>query len=253
MGFLRSKGIRPYIVRDIRAPDPQEDDSYIFRSDGPMSPIDYVNSDGMTVGDFVLHVDPAKGGYLAKHRFRSPEELSDWLVGNGFSSTVLADGIYASYGGPSAEYNRRDAENATEYHREWSMCNSYSVALHDDPELREAVGRPVRCELPDDIPEGATYMSCDGETCYFYGDNDLDYNIHQLYREYGRDPYVPHVGDRVKTPRFLTVTIAEVFPSYRDMVLAGFTEPTHFDGLFEVGGRHIGPNMMEFAASPCRR
>ena len=58
-----------------------------------------------------------------------------------------------------------------------------------------------------------------------------------------------NVGDSVKTPRFLTVKIQEVFSSVIDMEKAGYTEPTHYDGLYEIKGKHIGENRMIFAAA----
>ena len=35
-------------------------------------------------------------------------------------------------------------------------------------------------------------------------------------------------GDTVRTPRFLTVTIKEVYESREDATRDGFTEPTHY-------------------------
>lgn len=60
-------------------------------------------------------------------------------------------------------------------------------------------------------------------------------------------------GDQVRTPRFLTVTIKEVFPSETAMREAGYTEPTHYDDpecKYRVSGKSIGENLMEFAAAP---
>lgn len=63
---------------------------------------------------------------------------------------------------------------------------------------------------------------------------------------------LPAIGQEVYTPRFLHVDIYEVFPTYREMCKAGYTEPTHFDGPFEVQGKVTGQYTMKFAASPKR-
>lgn len=56
-------------------------------------------------------------------------------------------------------------------------------------------------------------------------------------------------GDYVHTPRFLNVKVQEVFSSAEDLKRAGYTEPTHFnDKDFEVLGKSLGENRMEFAA-----
>lgn len=64
---------------------------------------------------------------------------------------------------------------------------------------------------------------------------------------------LPRIGEIVRTPRFLEVDISEVFPTWKDMWNAGYTEPTHYDGAFEVFGKVTGRYTMEFAASPKRR
>lgn len=57
-------------------------------------------------------------------------------------------------------------------------------------------------------------------------------------------------GDYVRTPRFLSVKIEKVYPSAEKMYLDGFEEPTHFrDDDYEVCGKSIGLNRMEFAAA----
>lgn len=58
-------------------------------------------------------------------------------------------------------------------------------------------------------------------------------------------------GDRIRTPRFLNVTIKEVFPDVKSMREAGYTEPTHFDDPetpYAICGKSTGWNQMEFAA-----
>lgn len=60
------------------------------------------------------------------------------------------------------------------------------------------------------------------------------------------------VGDTILTPRFLNVTIEEVFETERELREAGYTETTHFedpDRPYRVNGKHIGPNRMQFAAA----
>ena len=58
-------------------------------------------------------------------------------------------------------------------------------------------------------------------------------------------------GDRVKTPRFLTVRIQEVFENAKDAHTAGYVEPTHYDNdtePYDILGKHTGLNRMQFAA-----
>ena len=60
---------------------------------------------------------------------------------------------------------------------------------------------------------------------------------------------MPKVGDHVRTPRFCTVTIKEVFESEDAAEDAGFTESAHiFDEPFGINGRSIDLYHMEFAA-----
>lgn len=59
-----------------------------------------------------------------------------------------------------------------------------------------------------------------------------------------------HVGDYIRTPRFLSVQIEAVFDCEDAMRAAGYTEPTHFqDGDYLVMGKSIGLNRMCFAAA----
>ena len=51
----------------------------------------------------------------------------------------------------------------------------------------------------------------------------------------------------INTPRFLKVQIIAIFKNKEDARKLGFVEPTHYDGEFDVLGRHIGTNMMDFA------
>lgn len=55
-------------------------------------------------------------------------------------------------------------------------------------------------------------------------------------------------GDRIETPRFLNVVIADVlFRS--DAREQGFNEPTHYeDPAYDIFGKHVGENRMVFAA-----
>jgi hypothetical protein len=57
-------------------------------------------------------------------------------------------------------------------------------------------------------------------------------------------------GDLVKTPRFLKVRLEEVFSSEQDALRAGYVEPTHYSDCqgYQVYGKHIGTNLMKFAA-----
>lgn len=57
------------------------------------------------------------------------------------------------------------------------------------------------------------------------------------------------VGDYIETPRFLRARIEDVFYSLEAAEKAGYTEPTHFrNDFYEVLGRSVGSNCMEFAA-----
>ena len=56
-------------------------------------------------------------------------------------------------------------------------------------------------------------------------------------------------GDTIKTPRFLTVKIQEVFESVKELEKAGYKEPTHFEGEYKIQGKHTGENRMQFAAA----
>ena len=57
-------------------------------------------------------------------------------------------------------------------------------------------------------------------------------------------------GDKVMTPRFLTVTIKKVFDSVGEAREAGFKEPTHYESNdYDIFGRAIDVYHMEFAAA----
>lgn len=55
-------------------------------------------------------------------------------------------------------------------------------------------------------------------------------------------------GDYVETPRFCKVKIKEVFETRTTAMEFGFEEPTHYEGEYEILGKHIGMNRMIFAA-----
>ena len=56
-------------------------------------------------------------------------------------------------------------------------------------------------------------------------------------------------GDKVRTPRFLWVTIQEVYESREEVREAGYIEPTHYQNdAFGILGKSIGINRMIFAA-----
>lgn len=58
------------------------------------------------------------------------------------------------------------------------------------------------------------------------------------------------IGDKVQTPRFLTVRIAAIFENVELAESCGFTEPTHFrDEEYHIRGKSIGENRMLFAAA----
>jgi hypothetical protein len=56
-------------------------------------------------------------------------------------------------------------------------------------------------------------------------------------------------GDYVNTPRFLQVRIQEIFATVKEMYTAGYYEPTHYKGAYQIQGKHIGENRMIFAAT----
>jgi hypothetical protein len=56
------------------------------------------------------------------------------------------------------------------------------------------------------------------------------------------------IGDFIRTPRFCTVKINEMFDSVKAARAEGYTEPTHYEGEYEILGKHIGINRMVFAA-----
>jgi len=56
------------------------------------------------------------------------------------------------------------------------------------------------------------------------------------------------IGDCVKTPRFLTVRIADIL-TMDEAAEQGYKEPTYYDDPdFNVLGKHSGENKMKFAA-----
>lgn len=55
-------------------------------------------------------------------------------------------------------------------------------------------------------------------------------------------------GDTVYTPRFCTVMIKAVYESRKEANENGFTEPTYYDGEFDVLGKSLDMYHMEFAA-----
>ncbi len=52
------------------------------------------------------------------------------------------------------------------------------------------------------------------------------------------------VGDRIYTPRFCTVTIAETFPTMREAEKAGYVHSAHMKGIF---GKSLDEYHMKFA------
>lgn len=55
-------------------------------------------------------------------------------------------------------------------------------------------------------------------------------------------------GDYIYTPRFCNVRIEEVFSDETVARENGYTEPTHYNGEYEILGKSIGWNRMIFAA-----
>ena len=57
------------------------------------------------------------------------------------------------------------------------------------------------------------------------------------------------IGDKIHTPRFLTVKIAAIFQHHEDAYECGYAEPTHYrSNDISIVGKHIGLNRMRFAA-----
>lgn len=58
------------------------------------------------------------------------------------------------------------------------------------------------------------------------------------------------LGDKIQTPRFLTVRIAAIFESVELAACCGFTNGTDLDNPdYEILGKSIGNNRMLFAAA----
>ena len=57
-------------------------------------------------------------------------------------------------------------------------------------------------------------------------------------------------GDRIKTPRFSSVTIEEVFESEKEAKAAGYTETTHYwdNPDYGINGKSLDMYHMIFAA-----
>lgn len=56
-------------------------------------------------------------------------------------------------------------------------------------------------------------------------------------------------GDKIRTPRFLWVTIEEVYENESDARAAGYTEPTHYkSGAYGILGKSLDMYHMKFAA-----
>ena len=60
------------------------------------------------------------------------------------------------------------------------------------------------------------------------------------------------IGDRVDTPRFCTVTIAEIFDDKVMAYEAGFREPSYYRGDYEIYGKSLDCYHMIFAAVRAR-
>lgn len=61
-------------------------------------------------------------------------------------------------------------------------------------------------------------------------------------------------GDKVVTPRFLTVTIKEVFESRKEARERGYVEPTHYENdEYDILGKSLDLYHMEFAAAKKNR
>ena len=55
-------------------------------------------------------------------------------------------------------------------------------------------------------------------------------------------------GDYIYTPRFSRVRIAEVFENMEIAKANGYTEPTHYEGEYDVLGKSTGIDRMVFCA-----
>lgn len=58
------------------------------------------------------------------------------------------------------------------------------------------------------------------------------------------------IGDSVYTPRFCTVRIAAIFENETEARVAGFCEPTYYEGDYIILGKSLDIYHMEFAAVP---
>jgi hypothetical protein len=64
-----------------------------------------------------------------------------------------------------------------------------------------------------------------------------------------KDELTMKIGDRVETPRFMTVKINRIFENRIQAHEQGFKEPTHYQSdEYHIYGKTIGANTMIFAA-----
>ena len=58
------------------------------------------------------------------------------------------------------------------------------------------------------------------------------------------------IGDSVYTPRFCTVRITAAFATEAEARIAGYCEPTYYEGDHIILGKSLDMYHMEFAAVP---
>lgn len=210
--------------RDIAYRDTKE---YIHWKNGDVYAVASVDDPSVTeaIGD-TIHLDSPKqlppGAVLSRDKFGKPR-------------------IY--YGDDAESYIKRARDNAAD---KGSRRYRFEGRIEDlTPEQARMLG-----SMDDDVEIGRRiYVNP-------YGDHKGPGNVvGDIIRTKNTRPgmeSLPAIGQEVYTPRFLHVDIYEVFPTYREMCKAGYTEPTHFDGPFEVQGKVTGQYTMKFAASPKR-
>lgn len=148
---IRSKGIRPYIVR-LDEPDPSLsfDRNNVFGLRGGFSgdPASYVNDFGVSLVDALYDMNiPDAGDVL----FESAYDMSNWLLGWHVETVLLPDGsIYIEY---VDGRSRGKAEYVS-----WKNGLTSNVAFVDDQSIPEPLAENVVVRGRQNVPADAEYV-----------------------------------------------------------------------------------------------
>ena len=148
---IRSKGIRPYIVR-LDEPDPSLsfDRNNVFGLTGgfPGDPASYVNDYGVSLVDALYAMNIPDAGDVM---FENAYDMSNWMLGWHVETVLLPDGsIYIEYADGRA---RGKAEYVS-----WKNGLTSNVAFYDDPSIREPLADNVVVRGRQNVPAGAEYV-----------------------------------------------------------------------------------------------